>query len=1124
VEALGRDRRPVDLRGQPLRLLGLLLVRRGTPVADDVAIDALWDEALPANPANALQLVVSRLRRAVGTDAITRDAAGYALRDAPVDADRFEALAREGELALARGDPAEAADRLRAALALWRGPALHGVRYERYAAGEVARLEERRAACLEARIDADLALGRSRAIVDELAGLVAEHPGRERLRLQHARALLDSGRRAEALAAHRGVRPPARRPERREVVCVGVDLSARGTADVEVQDGMLALAGDELAHVLARHGDPVIEPVPEGLIAVFGATRTHEDDCLRAVRAATALQRRATALGLPLDVRAAVTAGTVLVTARGGLPSGGPVAAAARAARGARPGEVALSDDVRARVAGRAGRSPFAGREAELAALGGAGPGLLLLLGEPGIGKSRLVRELASRSPARVLVGRCPASGDGVTYWPLREIVLQAAAGAPIGSLLDATPRGGAAASVVGAAIGLGGHAPTAAMPWAFRALFAALARTRATTLVIDDAHWAEPALLDLLDGLAAGPLPLVCSGRPELLTMRPAWAQAPCVRLGPLGDADSCALLGERPGADLGRIVARARGNPLFLEQLAAHVAESGDEHDLPPALHALLAARLDTLTAAQRRAIEAAAVEGELFHTGAVAALGADPAALEPLVARELLRTAAAEIEGERALRFRHALVRDAAYAALPLAERADAHERVAGWLDGLGAAVPDAAARIAGQLERAHGAASAVRLPPERVDALARAAAARLTAAGAEAHARGDVRSEIAFLDRALVLRPGDVELLPVLGAAVFEAGSLERATELAAAGIASGVERIVRRGEVERERLDAYRHPETVDPAASLAVAERAVTALEACGDQIGVARARYLMCELEWMRGRSERSQANAGEVVRLARGTGGAVELDAGMSFFAWGLVINRVPVPAARRRCRQLLREVEGRRFAELGVRGFLAVLDAMAGRFAAAREQLAASRVGVDELGLNETTVWLALFDAMAAQLAGELDRAPGALADAERVAAEVGDRWFLSTILVERANVLVGQGSPEAAEAVARIDDIPAPADTEWLIKRHTARGKLAAREGDAERALDEARRAVAIADASEMFLFRADAWRDLAWVCERIGAPAWAARATALRLYEAKGNTAAARQLAERAPSR
>ena len=1184
VEAIDPDGRVVAVRGQPLRLLGLLLVRRGEPVGADGAIDALWGEELPANPANALQVVVSRLRAALGAEAIAWSGGGYALAlDEPeaVDADRFARLSADGAAALERGDAAAAADALHAAMALWRGPALHELRYESFAAGEVARLDELRFACLGARLEADLALGRHEQVLGELTALVAEHPLRESLRLQLVRALKSSGRRAEALAAARaarraladdlglepspalvalldGVEGAPALPARRQVVCVAADVRcAEGgpPLDPEVLEDVMRRCADEAETVLRRHGDPVVGRLPDGLVAVFGTRASHEDDGLRAVRAATALQRRIGQLAdetVPLDVRVGVTAGTALVTSHDALPAGEVVGAASRLARAADAGELrlgapvqALLDAIRAR---RADVTPLAGRESELAALDAAlarvrrsgRVELMTLAGEAGIGKSRLVRELAEHAApgAQVLIGHCPAYGDGVTYWPLREMVLQALRGRTLTSVMPSTRDGRAAAATIAATLGLGAEASADAVPWAFRMLFGALAADRALVLAFEDAHWAEPALLELIGQLAGGPLPapvlLLCVGRPELLAVRPAWARGMVLRPAPLDEEASRRLLSARrplPEAALGRVVARARGNPLFLEQLAAHVHERTEDGSLPPALHALLAARLDTLDATERRIIEAGAVEGETFHVGGVEALvpgvGGDrvQTALEALARRELVRPAFPFIAGQRAFRFGHALVRDAAYEAMPLAVRADAHERLAGWLVDTGEAVPEASARIGTQLERAHRAASELRLPAARLDALAHAAAQRLAESAENMHRRGDLPSEIAFLERALaLLAPGDrarAELLPAMGVALFEASSLDRAEGVAEEAVACGVERVRLRGMVERERMRAYRHPESVDPAASLVVAHDAAVALEALGDDVGVARARYLMCELAWLQGESERGLREAREALRFSRRAGGTVELDAGVSVIAWALVVNRVPVPEARAECDRLLHSVSGRRFAELGLRGFTAVLDAMAGDFERAREQLARSREGLNDLGLHQASIWMAIFDAMAQMLAGDPAAAEAALAEAECVAHEIGDRWFHATILVDRAHVLLAQDrAAEAAAAVARIDEVPAPNDLEWRIKRLAARGKLAAREGRVERALIDARAAVALADPTEMFLFRADAWRDLAEVTHRVGAAeeAAAARATALALYRAKGNVAAARQLA------
>jgi hypothetical protein len=193
------------------------------------------------------------------------------------------------------------------------------------------------------------------------------------------------------------------------------------------------------------------------------------------------------------------------------------------------------------------------------------------------------------------------------------------------------------------------------------------------------------------------------------------------------------------------------------------------------------------------------------------------------------------------------------------------------------------------------------------------------------------------------------------------------------------------------------------------------------------------------------------------------------------------------------------------------------------MDGRFEVARAALKGSRDGLRALGLHEASIWMAMFDAQAEMLAGDAVAARIALDEAERLAAEIGDRWFQSTILVDRAHVILAgaDSEEERRAAVARIDELPAPNDAEWRIKRHAARGKLSASVLDATTALNEARAAVELAERTEMFLFRADAWRDLAEVAARVGTTdeAEQARSIAFQLYGMKGNVAAIARLCE-----
>ena len=343
---------------------------------------------------------------------------------------------------------------------------------------------------------------------------------------------------------------------------------------------------------------------------------------------------------------------------------------------------------------------------------------------------------------------------------------------------------------------------------------------------------------------------------------------------------------------------------------------------------------------------------------------------------------------------------------------------------------------------------------------LEALAARAARHLAEAGSRAHLRGDLPSEIAFLSRAVALLdrddPARAELLPAVAAALFEAGSLDRAAAVAdealAVGERLGLARVRWRAAVERERLHVFRNPEAVEPDASLAVTRRAVTALGALGDDLGLARAYYVGCELVWLKGNSEMGYRNARRVLHHARRARSGFEIEAAISYMAWALVVNAVPVSDGIRECARPAARGRPGRYAALSVRGFKAVLDAMAGRFELARSDLATAREGIAELGFQQSSVWMAVFDAMAETLAGDAAAAERVLEDAERIAIDIGDRWFQSTILVDRAHAILAQDRPDAAaEAVARIDDVPAPRDMEWRVKRHAARGKLAALRG-------------------------------------------------------------------------
>ena len=307
-----------------------------------------------------------------------------------------------------------------------------------------------------------------------------------------------------------------------------------------------------------------------------------------------------------------------------------------------------------------------------------------------------------------MLVGRCVAYGQGISYLPLADVVREVAGEEPeaeLARILASADRGDVAARLIAGATGgrdgLGSPEETA---WAFRTLFETLAASRPLVVVVDDIHWAEPVLLDLLEylvGFSSGaPILVVCLARPDLLDVRATWAaprrRATLVSLDPLGPAESDelvdGLLRDREVAKgvRERIVDTAEGNPLFVEQILAMLADDPDTgaESIPPTIHALLAARIDRLEAEERTVLQHAAVEGRLFHRGAVGALLRDGAGLGGtllgLARKEFVRPDRALLPGDDGFRFNHVLIRDVAYASMPKGLRAELHARLATWLE--------------------------------------------------------------------------------------------------------------------------------------------------------------------------------------------------------------------------------------------------------------------------------------------------------------------------------------------------------------------------------------------------------------------------------------------------------
>jgi tetratricopeptide (TPR) repeat protein len=568
--------------------------------------------------------------------------------------------------------------------------------------------------------------------------------------------------------------------------------------------------------------------------------------------------------------------------------------------------------------------------------------------------------------------------------------------------------------------------------------------------------------------------------------------------------------------------VVATAAGNPLFLEQLARHLGERPDgQASFPPALHGLLASRLDLLPHDERTLLERGAIEGDVFHLESVAA-GPGPGrsaaitgpsmdrALDALIRRDLVvPVTGGGLGGRSAVGFRHRLIREAAYAMLTRADRARLHEQHADWLSQLTPPELAGPARQASHLEQAYEHLTAIGDPGHRAADIAARAGRLLTDAARQAHRSGELTAEIGFLERARrLLGPQSAaeaaELLPALASALVEAGTFDRASDVATLGAREGerlgLPTVHWRSLVEHERTRLYALPGAVDVRAGLDVVRRASEIFAAHGDDLGLARAHYLHAELLWMNGEPDGALRQCEQQVRHARRIGAGFEVAVGQTYIAWSLVDGCTHVQQGLRRLTEL---------------GFRAVLQSMAGESDDAGALMEQSRRGLADLDLKMTGAAMAVFDARMRLRAGDYQGAEEAIQDALRTGRRSGDRWVQSTALVDLAHVVIAEGRrQDAARAVADIETVPAPRDTEWLVRRLTALSSFASLTSDHEEAVRLASDAVALVDGTQFLPLRSHAHWTRALALYRAGhlGQAVTAREAARALALAKGDLA------------
>jgi class 3 adenylate cyclase/tetratricopeptide (TPR) repeat protein len=971
--------------------------------------------------------------------------------------------------------------------------------------------------------------------------------------------------------------------------------------DPESLRRVMARYFDEMQAVVERHGGTVEKFIGDAVMAVFGVPVLHEDDALRGVRAAAEMRERLEALnedldrdwGVRIQMRTGVNTGEVVAgDASGGqrFATGDAVNVAKRFEEAASAGEILLGEptyrlvrdavgveempalelkgkqeptpayrllSVELRAEGRARRldSPMVGREREQRLLlqahervvGDRACHLFTVLGAAGVGKSRLVAEFleAVSNEATIVRGRCLPYGEGITFWPLLEVVRQL-----FGEDVPAT--------IAGRLAGDESAGPTEETFWAVRKLFEEQARERPLVLVFDDMQWAEPTFLDLIEHVADlsrdAPILLLCLARPDLLDVRPGWAggkfNATSVLLEPLSDEDATELIGNLLGrAELDaevrmRVTDAAEGNPLFVEEMLGMLIDDGlllrnngswvatgdlGSVSVPPTIQALLAARLERLEQAERAVVERASVEGKVFHRGAVAELTPTEIRsdvgghLQTLIRKELVRPDQAQFTGEDAFRFRHMLIRDAAYEAMPKELRAALHERFAEWLERTaGDRIAEYEEILGYHLEQAYRYRVELAPPDDQARSLAAAAAERLGTAGERAHSRSDAPAAASLLGRALDLLPPESpsrpRLLCDLGLALSDQGEFGRAEAALTEAIGAA---------------DPQNEPALAQVATLRSIWVRLVTgtahmqesyvevksltrALEELGDDGALAEAYHLLGALHTWRGRCLEGEEACRRSAALALRSGNHRVASRSLTWIAIVAFWGPRPIQDALDLCARAVADGQGSRYVEGYASVVAGALHAMAGRWDEGQALIANGRGLLGELGQRVSLAAISMTYSETCLLAGRIDEAERDLQEAYAVLHELGEKAYLSTItalLALSACALERYGEAESHVAEAR--ELGAPDDLTTQLYARCAEAEILASRGEIDQALLVAQAAQDLIGSTDYLTDRGSALCTRAKVEKAAGnlAAAREALAQAVALFEQKGSMSA-----------
>jgi len=985
---------------------------------------------------------------------------------------------------------------------------------------------------------------------------------------------------------------------------------------------------DAMAAVIERHGGTVEKFIGDAVMAVFGIPRLHEDDAVRAVRAAVGMREALVTLNADLErehgeglaARIGVNTGEVVAgdpSAGQRLVTGDAVNVAARLEQAAAPGEILLGEPTFRLVkdavdvepvdalalkgkeervpafrllevsAGAAGHerhldSPMVGRAKELSLLEHAlersvtdrTSHLFTLMGPAGVGKSRLVAEFLAGSAAEAtfLRGRCLSYGEGITFFPLADVIHQAAgildsdpptvARSKLDAVLDDVPDRERVAGLVAGLFGWAEAGATEDAFWAVRKLFEHLARDRPVVVVFDDIHWGEPTFLELVEHLADwtrdAAVLVLCIARPELLEVRPGWGggkmNATSILLEPLPGDEASRLVDNLLGrADIpqvarDRILDAAEGNPLFVEEMLAMLIDDGllrfedgawrSVEDLanvtvPPTIHLLLAARLDRLDAEERGVIERGAVEGKVFHSGAVATLSPETSRpnvrsrLLALARKELIRPDRAEFAGEDAFRFRHLLIRDAAYQAMPKEQRAELHERFADWLAEAARERMAEYEEILGyHLEQAYRYRKELGAAGD-AGAIAARAAEHLYASAVRADERNDLNTARSFLDRSISLSGGGPQArsLLLLAEVLVELGEYTAAHETALqAGVVADAadDRVL----ALRAELILIVTQGSVDPSETIAKGRERATAVLGEADRLGDADLRSqavsALALMSFYHGKT-------GETVELL---GGLIEQSSTMSRRARQEISSQLsvsayfgPIPveeafAVIERAHRLEGDSPS---ADASILRVTAGLLGMAGRFEEADDAMIRANALYEELGTPMAVIATNQAPAETLRLEGRLEEAAQLLGEMTEAYDSIGETGFNSTISAVLALTFCDLERYEEAERfAAKSRELSAEDDFASQASWRLARARVLADRGEFEESLRLADEAVAINERTDYISWQGDAHEVRGSILEAAarGDDAREAYETALDRFERKGNVVAAARVRAR----